>query len=215
MNFNYNDGVAIVCNSMVKNQELLEYLKPKLLSFADPVLYFSSNKYTAEFMNKMLETVEKFNCYIVIPENNMPLLLTHYPQLAPYVIGLEARNTKEYNFPTVTDFFVKGSSNILTLYMLPIASAFANEIYIIGADGRQKSDKYFWKHNSASQFNDLMEAVFETHPSFFRDRIYTDYYDEHCEFMKNLIEYGEKCGKRYYTLTPSYIPILQNRQIRL
>jgi hypothetical protein len=79
--------------------------------------------------------------------------------------------------------------------------------------GVKESDykKYFWKHSSSAQFSDLMQTVFETHPSFFRDRNYKDYYEEHCDTLKKLIEFGEKKGKKYFSLTNSYIPVLKDR----
>jgi hypothetical protein len=103
--------------------------------------------------------------------------------------------------------------------MIPIVSSVCKEIYIIGADGRKPSEtggrkpdeNYFWRHSSSSQFIDLMQTVFDTHPSVFRDRPYTDEYKDYCEFFEGLLRYGEGLGKRYYSLTPSYIPVLAQR----
>ena len=58
------------------------------------------------------------------------------------------------------------------------------------------------------QFYDLVNSVFQTYSSFFRDRDYKDYYKEHCRFLENLIEFVEKHNK-YYSLTPSFIPALK------
>lgn len=97
--------------------------------------------------------------------------------------------------------------------MLPLASSISNKIGIIGADGRKEDEKYFWKHSSSAQYDDKMDGVFTTHPSFFRDRDYVDYYSSHCHFLKELIEYGESKGKSYFSVTPSYIPALKERGI--
>ncbi len=211
--FSYeSNSFKVICNSTVKNDEFLEYIgKPDLLVFADPVFHFSPSEYSAVFRDHVLKVYEKYKCFIMVPENTVGLMLSHYPMLKDNIIGMKDQK-EPYNFPTAERFWVKSSANILTLYMLPIASAISNEINIIGADGRNSKEKYFWQHSSSAQFDDLMKTVFETHPSFFRDRDYKDYYEEHCAFLENLLCYGESKGKKYFSLTESFIPALLKRK---
>ncbi len=211
--FRYEENsFKVICNSTVKNDEFLEYIgKPDLLVFADPVFHFSPSEYSSLFRDYVLKVFTKYKCFIVIPDKTVPLMLAHYPELNNYIIGMKAKKEK-FNFPTVNDFYIRSSANILTLYMLPIASSVSKEINILGADGRDPDEKYFWKHSSLAQFDDLMQTVFETHPSFFRDRDYKDYYRKHCDFLNNLIEYGESKGKKYISLTNSHIPALNKRE---
>lgn len=210
--FNFEqDSFKVICNSTVKNDEFLEYISsPDLLVFADPVFHFSPSEYSAVFRDEVLKVYDKYKPYIIVPFDTVGLLLAHYPQLKDRIIGMKGKKDS-YNFPTSESLWIKGSANILTLYMLPIASSLTDEINIIGADGRNPDEKYFWQHSKSAQFGDLMNTVFETHPSFFRDRDYKDYYDEHCSFLNDLIEYGESKGKKYYSLTKSYIPALKKR----
>ena len=210
--FDYSNGFCIVCNSIVKNKSLLNHIKPQLLVFADPVFHFSPCHYAAEFRRMMVEVVDQFNCYIMLPDYCVPLLLAHYPELKTKIIGMP-KHGKIFNFPTLTDFYVRGSKNILTSLMLPVASSMVDEIYIIGSDGRKKGEQYFWQHSASSQFSNLIQTAFETHPSFFRDRIYDKYYKEHCKFLEGLLLYGESLSKKYYSLTHSYIPALAQRQV--
>ncbi|WP_135609990.1 hypothetical protein [Methanococcoides sp. AM1] len=201
----------VICNSTVKNEKFLKHIKkPDLLVFADPVFHFSPCEYSACFRDDVLAVVEKYKCFVMVPHVTVPLLLAHYPELTDYLIGMPVGS--KFNFPTPENYVLKGSSNILTLFMLPVASAIANEIFIIGADGRNPDEKYFWKHSSSAQYSDLMQTAFETHPSFFRDRDYKDYYEEHCLFLEKLVEYGESLGKKYISLTLSFIPALGKRQ---
>jgi hypothetical protein len=205
------DSFKIICNSTVKDDKFLSYIeKPDLLVFADPVFHFSSSEYSATFRDHVIKVFKKYKCFIMVPDNTIAMLVAHYPILKEHIIGMKV-DSSSFNFPTATKFWVKGSANILTLYMLPIASTISNHINIIGADGRNPDEKYFWQHSSTAQFGDLMQTVFDTHPSFFRDRDYKDYYAEHCVFLKELIEFGESKGKKYYSLTLSYIPALKKR----
>jgi len=210
--FNYEENsFKVICNSTVKNDEFLEYIgKPDLLVFADPVFHFSPSEYSAAFRDEVIKVFNKYKCFIMVPDYTKALLLSHYPELSDYLIGMK-HNKGDYNFPAIDKFWIKSSANILTLYMLPVASAVSEEINIIGADGRNPDEKYFWHHSKSAQFADLMQTVFETHPSFFRDRDYKEYYEEHCKFLNDLIEYGESKGEKYYSLTKSYIPVLAKR----
>lgn len=205
-----DDSIKIICNSIVKNRDFLKYIgKPDLLTFADPVFHFGPSKYASRFRQYVLEVVKEYNCFVMVPYETVPLMLTHYPDLETNIIGMKQK--KKCNFPSLESFHTTTSNNILLKFMLPTASALADEIYIIGADGREKGEKYFWKHNSTVQFDDLMESAFNTHPSFFRDRIYSAYYKKYCRHFENLISYGESSGKKYYSLTPSHISALKKR----
>lgn len=240
--FDYRGGFRVVCNSIVKNKAMLNHIKPQLLAFADQAFLFSPCRYAAEFRHLMLETVREFQCYIMVQDFHVPLLLAHYPELENRIIGMPApgiwdmslrelirmlltRRTKmplpvkipghseEYNFPTLDKFYVRLSGSIMTVFMLPVVSSVCKTIYVVGADGRKPDEKYMWAYSPSSQSADLMQTIFDTHPSVFRDSVYIDMYKEHCKFFEELVHYGESLGKRYYALTPSHIPVLARRLV--
>ncbi|MEL3970779.1 hypothetical protein AAEO50_00655 [Rossellomorea oryzaecorticis] len=209
-NMDFENSFNIICNSIVKNDRLLEQIKPRIITFGDPVYHFSSNKYSTIFRNHVLKTVEKYNSYVVVPETAAPLLLRHYPELENYIIGVPKGNG--INFPTMDKFYVNYSSNILTLFMLPFAASISDRIDIIGVDGREKKEKNFWKHSSSVQFDELTGTIEQAHPSFFRDRLYTEYYKRHVKYLGDIINFGEEKGKSFKTLTKSNISLLNNRR---
>lgn len=208
--FDFGGAFNVVCNSIVKNKGLLRHIKPQLLVFGDPVFHFSPCRYSAEFRDAVIETVEEHDCYVAVQDVSLPLLLAHYPKLESRLMGIPV-HPDPFNFPNADRFYVRAAQNVMTRCMLPVASAIADEIYVLGADGRRPDEKYFWTHSSSAQFDDLMQTAVDTHPSFFRDTVYTDYYDKHCRTLESLFRYGEAMGKRYYSLTPSYIPALARR----
>lgn len=206
------NSFKIICNSIVKNTDFLDYIeKPDLLVFADPVFHYSPCLYSATFREYMIKVVNKYDCFVATNIESIPLLLHHYPQLETKIIGIKKDKKYPIHFPKSDNLIVKSTHNILTLFMLPIASALCNEIVVLGADGRKPDEKYFWKHSSSVQLDELMQTAFDTHPSFFRDRDYADYYSEHCTYLEKLITFGEKHGKKYYSLTESHIPAFAKR----
>ncbi len=68
-------------------------------------------------------------------------------------------------------------------------------------------------HNAEVQYSDdLMRSAFDAHPSFFRDRNYGRYYEQHCEQLETMLSRAESEGHRFRSVTPSEIPALKRRQ---
>jgi len=211
--FNFpKNSLNIICNSIVSNTKFLKYIKNvDLITFSDPTFYFSSSQYSVKFREDLLKVIENSDTYIAVPQKNVPLLVFHYPKIENRVIGIKM--SFNYNFPNLGNLYVKSNGNILTQYMIPIASSLCDTIFIMGADGRKANENYFWKHSKNAQYSQLMESVFLFHPSCFRDRVYSDYYTKHCEDLEKLILYGESLGKVYFSITKSYIKALAKRYI--
>jgi len=205
----YYGDFNIICNSMVKDKEFLEKINPSMLTFGDLAFYLSPNDYCKAFYKDLLETFEKYQYYIVVYDYEVPLIKKHFPVLYERLIGVECK--AEYCLPTDLEVCVKGTPNICTLFMIPFASAICDKIGIAGCTGRVPDENYFWRHNNKSQYLDLMHYVFEAYPSFFKYQDYEDYYEQHCECIKNLLEYGEARGKTYINLSTSFIPALKER----
>ena len=204
------NSLKIVCNTIIKDHEFLDYIGgPDIIAFADPVFHFGTSNYAARFRELVIETVEKYKSYVVVPAATVPLMIYNYPVLKDRIIGLS--NTSEINFPSIDKLKTKASGSIISFLMLPLAVSLSKKIYLLGADGRSPDENYFWKHNDKVQLSDLMDSVFLTHPSFFRDRVYEDHYEEHCRYLEKMIVAAEKKGKSIHSLTKSFVPVLSER----
>jgi len=203
--------VRIICNSAVRNEELLDRLRPSAICFGDPVFHYGPSAYAAQFRRDLLAAVERTGALVVTPANFLQLLLGHHPELADRVVGL-ANDGEQWQWPTPEAPQVKPSGNILTEMMMPVGFALADTVLVAGCDGRASTENYFWKHNPAVQYDPvLMGAVFEAHPSFFAARSYADYYERHCERVEAFAQVAEARGKRLEGVTRSWIPALVQR----
>jgi hypothetical protein len=215
--FSYGDGVRIVCNSIVRNPELLEHIKPHFIAAADFVFHYGPSRYAAEFRRDLIAALDRTGAYFLVPEQIAPLMLEHYPQIAHRTIAIPLANRfdprnklRGVNVQLLDRFEVRSLDSVLNLLMLPVATTLANEVYVLGCDGRKPVDKAFWSHHSASQYSDLMKTVNDSHPGFF-DVDYVDYYDRYCAHVASVIAAGEALGKSYASLVPSYVPALSKR----
>ncbi len=209
--FDYSDGLTIICNSIIFDPEILKYIKPKILTFGDPIFHFGISRYASTFRKKLTGVLKEHKMYLLIPFNYYRLFTYHFPQYKDITIAIPFKYGSFINLNLIDQFYLYPAGNVLTLLMLPIACTFADEISILGSDGRKKiDDSYFWTHNPGTQINDKMENIKEAHPSFFNID-YNEYYDGHIELLEAYLTALEKMKKIYRTLTPSYIPVLRKR----
>jgi hypothetical protein len=218
--FDFSDGVRIVCNSIVRNPELLAHIKPHFITASDFVFHFGPSRYAAEFRRDLMSALDSTGAYFLVPDQCAPLMFQHFPELEERTIAVPLTNRYDLrekrrgvNVQLLDRFQVRTLDSVLNLLMLPLASTLAEEIFILGCDGRKPSDQAFWSHHGASQYAGLMRTVNDTHPGFF-DVDYVDYYDRYCSHVASVIAAGEAVGKRYASLVPSYVPALQERPAR-
>ncbi|AXJ01681.1 hypothetical protein CYPRO_2439 [Cyclonatronum proteinivorum] len=207
-------SLKIICNGVIYNKELLEYLgNIDLLCVLDVYYFFSSSIYTAKFFETVIEYLKNKSMYIVMPWYKLPLVLSHYPKLENNIIGISTSHT-ELNFPSLKTPFVKKEKypNVLRTFMLPIASAYTNEIYILGADGYSSNDSRDenWKYSVQIKNDEARNSVKEVNPALTKERESHSIYLEHCKQLDELLQFGRKKGNRYYSMEKSNIECLNN-----
>lgn len=209
-----DDTAVVVCNSIVKNERLLRHLKPVAVCFADPVFHFGPSEYAFRFRDDLLRVVMEHDSFAVVPLREARLLLRHHPELRDRLVGIRP-DAPVWTVPSPDDLTVRPTANILTLFMLPVAASLSRRVAIGGCDGREPGETYFWKHGSSVQYEGLMRTVFRSHPAFFRDRFYEDYYEEHCRLLEDQLSTLEAEGWTFANVTRSFVPALARRGRRV
>jgi hypothetical protein len=204
--------VRITCNSAVRDVEMMRKLRPQILCFTDPVFHLGPSRYAAGFRRDAVRIATEIDALVVCGARLSGPLLGLEPSLRDRLVVVPWQDAGPWRWPTDRNPTVRQGGNVMTTLMLPLAFLLADDVTIAGSDGRRPTEQYFWKHNTQLQYSDeLMKTVFDTHPSFFRHVDYGDYYDQHCEFLEELIQAGEAAGKTVRALTPSWIPALVKR----
>ena len=208
----FSDGLCIASNSMVKNRELLEALKPVAIVAGDPLFHAGVSRYAAEFRRNLVRALETTGAMFFAPLRDYHIHAANLPEhLRDRLIALPFDAKEPYNPDLTEALYVNPKANVLTLFLLPLASTLAQEVRIVGCDGRPLAqDQYFWKHDKAAQFNNEMDNIQRVHPAFFV-RDYNDYYIEHCETVESSVRALEAAGRTVRAMTPSYVPALAER----
>ena len=209
-----SDGTSIVCNTIVKNKDLMRKLKPPVIAVADPVFHAGCSSYAGEFRRHLLEAMMEFpDCYLITPMRDYHVYMSNLDSsLRPRIIGVPFISGEVPNLNLYKNFYVTATTNILTLFLIPLAATFFQKTFILGCDGRPlDQDDYFWKHDSSSQLTEYMNDIQVAHPAFFNIN-YNDYYLQHCQVLARWLDAAEKQRKPFLSLTPSHIPALSCRQ---
>lgn len=210
--YDYSDGVSIACNSMVRNEVLMDRLRPPIIVVGDPIFHAGPSSYAAAFRRDLIHAMDKFGSYLIVPERDHHIFMHHLPErLKKKICAIPYQQSDQPNLDLGRSFTVTSTANVLTLFLLPIAGTLFKRIGISGCDGRPlKENNYFWRHDPASQFQVELDEIKLVHPAFFNVD-YDDYYSAHCDTVEKWIIALEKAGRAVECITPSYVPALAAR----
>lgn len=204
--------VRITCNSAVRDLDRIREFRPNIIACTDPVFHFGPSRYASAFRRDLVRAANEVDAVVLCGHDFSGPLLSFHPELSERLAVIPHQLGGPWRWPTSRNPTLRQAGNVLTGLMLPVALMLADEVAIAGADGRQASEKYFWKHNPSLQYSDeMMQTVFDAHPSFFRDRDYADYYEQFCADVEALSELAERSGKAVRGAAPSWIPALRAR----
>lgn len=208
------DGVnTIVANSMVKNVELLDHLRPKMIVCADAIFHAGPSTYAEEFRQHLRFALSRYQCPLVVPERDIHIYRRYFADEPFKIISVPFESGETPNYRMLEDFCVTTTGNVLTLFSLQIALSLSSSVDIYGCDGRPKEENsYFWGHDKSAQFNDRMDDIKNAHPGFFNIS-YDDYYGEHCDTLEAWLAHAESLGKVARSRTFSYIDALVRRSV--
>ena len=204
--------IRITCNSAVRDSSLMEMLRPDVIAFSDPVFHYGPSRYAASFRADLMRALDETGALLLTSQLFVEPLLAHTPELKERLVVLPLTSRGPWRWPSAGQPSTRITGNVLTNLMLPAAFALADHVLVAGCDGRQTSERYYWRHNPATQYSDgLMRTAFDAHTAFFRDRDYADYYETHCKQLDEFFATAERAGKSITGVTPSYIPALLAR----
>jgi hypothetical protein len=208
--YDFSDGYRIICNTIVKDKNLLQHIKPHFIIAADAIYHFGISRYAFRFRKDLASFLDDYNALFLMPEAHYPNFIDHHPQYKQSTVPIPY-DAKKTNLFMKERFQTKTEHNVLNQLLLPLASSLADEIYLLGFDGRSPSDKRFWRSTANVNYEDLKKYHEAAHPGFFRGIDYHSYADLQAQVAERIISEGESLGKRYHCLNESSNPALQRR----
>ncbi|MDA8019802.1 MAG: hypothetical protein MPN21_20365, partial [Thermoanaerobaculia bacterium] len=112
--FDFDDGLAVVCNTIVKDRDLMDHVRPKILCFADPIFHFGCSRYAARFRDEVEQAAERHDFTICIPRKYFALFVDLLPDLESRTIGIPVDPHRSFNLDLSETFELKSIDNVLT-----------------------------------------------------------------------------------------------------
>ena len=126
----------------------------------------------------------------------MPIYIYKYKVNKDKLIGFGEMKTEIF-FPNEKCLEVYSKAhNVITKYAIPIASALADDIFIAGCDGAkiEENGDMLYEHSADKQALVRNAEVLN-----------------HYAFFEQIVHFGEEKGKKYHSITKSYIPVLKGK----
>ncbi|MDA7685381.1 hypothetical protein N8608_02325, partial [bacterium] len=203
-------GLSIICNTIVKDSELLESLKPKYCCAMDSDFHWGASLYCAEFRSDLKSCIQKYETYLFVPFVCLPLVRRLLEGCQSNIIGVHVVD-RSINVDLNRSLSVKAVDNVLNVILLPLAASVSKRINLLGFDGRGRNDSKFWSHNQRTQYSELMESIEYCHPAFFICRDYSKYSVGQASNTEKFISHIESNSAKVVSLAPSNVSSINNR----
>lgn len=205
----HSQALNIICNSIVKNRQFCDRLRPAAIVAADAHFHFSYHRYSAALLHDIVHQLRTSETVMFTFDKFATFLRHRIPGLAHKIFGIPA-GRKEYGYDLDRDFRVQAGDSVLNMFLLPMASHLGDEIVLNGFTGRAASDTYFWSHSELHQYADRMADVRAAHVAFFAGRDYGGYADTVDQEIALRVDHARGQGKRVSSATRSFYTALAN-----
>lgn len=197
-----NDGIRVVCNSVLASQKLIEHIKPHFIVAVDHSWYFGCSNLSQVFLQDVFNCIKNFNSFFIVPSDIKWLLDIYYPKLKNNIIGIPYC-AKNYNLDFLKKFSVFGSVGVLHEILIPLGSTLSDEIIIFGADGKyqgkdnKKSFSFIYKYSQEATYSqELVDDFLASRPNYY-DIANKENFEKNFDFhLKNIINIIKIKGKK-------------------
>lgn len=213
----WDDGYKIVCNTIVKDAALWNYLQPDFIVAADAIYHYGDNLFAKAFCNDLHKRLtETTNTYFVYPSIFHPFVSKKfsefYERLIPIPLGRHTNITNNFS----KRFELPALGNVLNNMLLPLGMNISKKIFLWGFNGRAPNDKDFWKNSDKHFYTDLVDDIKTKHPYFYEYYVPKGKEDKyvkkyHGDELDNSLTDAESKGWIITMLHPTYTPALQKR----
>jgi hypothetical protein len=214
---NFERGFKIVCNTIVKDKNLMEYLKPDIIVAGDALYHFSDSLFARAFRKDLCARLEENQELIfVYPELFTSFVEKELNKFSNRIFGIPQGLEESITYDIKRKFELPAFGNVLNLLLLPLACSVSKRIYLWGFDGRSPDDVDFWKNSTKHFYQDLIELQKVEHRAFYDKFIpkgnEQDYVLQvHGDKLEEVLSMAEECDFKFYMMHSSYTTALNKR----
>jgi len=212
----WDDGITIVSNTIVKDEELWNHLKPNFIVAGDGIYHFGMGRFAINFRNDLKKRLTGSKTYFLIPDIFYPFCLKEFPDFADRIIPVPYGSLPNFSRDLNMDFELATVGNVLPLLLLPLACTLSKDVSFWGFDGRSPDAKLFWKNSDKHFYRSDVDQLKELHPGFFNTLVpknapETYIKNVHGDSLDRALAIAEKEGYKFSMLHFTYTDTLSKR----
>lgn len=218
INHDFSNGLVIVCNTIVRDTELFNKLKPTFLVAGDALYHFSNTDHAYAFRRDLLQRMIETDVIFVYPEMFDFIVQRELTPVKERLIPIPIGKHKKLHVNLTMQFELPNAGNVLPLLQLPLACTVTSDVRLWGFDGRSPDDvkSSFWLNSNKHSYPELMHTLKSSYPLFFElntpnndSKKYIE--SVHGEFLNERLESAESEGFSFKMLHHSWTQTFAKR----
>ena len=214
----FQDGITIVCNTIVRDAELWHHLSPSFLAAGDGVYHFGHNPHARQFRADAHRRLRESNgdTLFVYPYQFDVIVRAEFQDIEHLLVPIPRGEHTDATIDLIRNFSIPPLGNVLCDELLPLGCTVSKDVRLWGFDGRAPNDDGFWANSNRQSYPELMQSMRELHPAFFANAVPTGnevrYVTEvHGDRLDERLTEAEGRGYTFRMLHPSWTPTFQKR----
>jgi len=212
----WSDGYRLVCNTIVRDPILWNYIDPHFIVAADPIYHFGHTSFARAFRIDLAKRMQETETFFLYPDIFQIIVEREFGDYLDRCIPIPMGACQEICRDLTINFEYNPIANILPLLLLPLACTLSQDIYLWGFDGRAPDDKLFWSNSQKHNYPELMPDLQKSHPAIFNmwDFDRDPYYyvkTVHGDLLDKQLSTAEEKGFSFHMMHKSWTQTLQKR----
>jgi hypothetical protein len=215
-NRDWSDGYRIVCNTIVRDAGLWNYINPHFIVAGDAIYHFGHTEYARSFRKDLMKRLDETETYFLYPAYFDVIVRRELIDFKNRLIPVPIGNRPSICNDLCINFELPSLGNVLPLLMLPIACTLSKRVYLWGFDGRAPNDKLFWSNSAKHSYPEFVPGLQKAHPAFFDHYVPkenpTQYVQQvQGDVLDKQMKIAEERGWTFIMMHNSWTPTLQKR----
>lgn len=214
MEFDFSNAMTIACNTIIASDELLDHIQPALITAGDAVSHFGVSRYAARYRRDLIRCLQDRDAFLLTSAAMGYVVSLRHPEIADRIILCD-QTYDGVNIDLEQVWSLPRFDSTLNIHMLPSATSFADDVFLLGFDGKNpnpEANEDFWAHSQKAHYHDLVDSGHSCHPTFALNRAKATAERYHAS-VEESCSAAECAGKRFYTLLSSFTPALNARPV--
>jgi hypothetical protein len=216
----FADGVAVVCNTIVRDPEIWRHLAPAFFTAGDAIYHFGDNAHARAFRADALQRLQESEgrTLFVYPAIYDVIVRSEFQEVESVLVPIPWGDHTSISVDLTKRFALPYVANVLNALLLPLGCTISRDVRLWGFDGRSPHDRGFWANSNVHAYPEHMQSIRDAHPAFFADLVpegnEVKYVKQvHGDWLDERLSEAERRGFHFRMLHSSWTPTLQKRYL--